>query len=442
MVRGSGRDRRLCVSINGQRVAVWSVVHGKHRIDYESSWIEGTGSRPLSLSLPLTPHGSPLTGTAVEHWFENLLPDDPAMRERMRLRFGARSSSTIDLLAEVGRDCVGAVQLHDPGVEPAFPEPATGKPLDEAGVATRLRDASRGSLPGIRGGDEFRMSLAGAQEKTALTRIDGAWHLPAGATPTTHILKLPLGRVAMRGVDLSTSVANEHFCMRLLAALGLDVADTVVERFEDITTLVVKRFDRRLAGDGRTLLRLPQEDFCQALGFSREAKYETDGGPGIEQCLTLLSGSRRAAEDRRAFFTTQIVLWLLAAVDGHAKNFSLFIEHDGRFTLTPRYDVLSVWPHVGTPELPRQRAAFAMGWHGKNRHYKLAEIRPEQLLASARRCAMWREMPSIVEHLATTMPDAIEHVLLETRNDVPADLSGSVVDGATAALAALVESLS
>ena len=286
------------------------------------------------------------------------------------------------------------------------------------------------------------MSLAGAQEKAALTQIDSAWHLPSGATPTTHILKLPLGQVAMRGVDLSTSVANEHLCMRFLAALGLDVADTAVERFEDVTVLVVTRFDRRFAGDGRTLLRLPQEDLCQAFGLSREAKYEADGGPGIDRSMELLSGSRRAAEDRRMFFTAQIVFWLLAAVDGHAKNFSLFLERDGRYSMTPLYDVLSVWPYMGTPELPRQKVTFAMGWHGRNRHYRLAEIRSEHLAATARRCGMGRELPVIVERLAAMVPDAIEHVLAETRGEVPASVFGPVFDRATSALAALVDSLS
>ena len=295
-----------------------------------------------------------------------------------------------------------------------MPSPATGTPLSEADVAALLRDASLGAVPGRNEADEFRISLAGAQEKTALTRIDGAWHRPHGATPTTHILKLPLGRVAMRGVDLSTSVANEHLCMRLLAALGLDVADTAVTRFEDVEALVVTRFDRRLAGDGRTLLRLPQEDLCQAFGLSREAKYEADGGPGIEASMRLLSGSRRAAEDREAFFTAQVLFFALAAVDGHAKNFSLFLERGARYSMTPLYDVLSVRPYLGTAALPRQKATFAMGWHGRNRHYRLTGIQARHVAATAKRCAMREALPGIVERLSATMPDAIERVHART----------------------------
>ena len=431
--------RALDVSINGHPIGRWSVEAGRHRLAYAPSWIAAPASRPLSLSLPLreVPH----VGAPVERWFENLLPDDPAMRERMRRRFGAASSATIDLLAEAGRDCVGAVQLLEPGVEPAVPAPATGTPLDEGDVAALLRDASLGAGFGRRDDDDLRISLAGAQEKIALTRIDGTWHRPDGATPTTHILKLPLGRVAMRGVDLSTSVANEHLCMRLLAALGLDVADTTVARFEDVEALVVTRFDRRLASDGTTLLRLPQEDFCQAFGLSREAKYEADGGPGIEACMKLLSGSRRADADRRAFLSVQVLFFLLAGVDGHAKNFSLFLERAGRYSMTPLYDVLSVWPYLGTPELQRRKAAFAMGWHGRNRRYRLAEIQPRHVAATAARCGMRAELPGIVERLAGSMPDAVTRVSAETRGVVPARVSGPVFEGVTAALARLVDGL-
>ena len=99
---------------------------GRHRLDYEPAWLDTTEVRPLSLSLPLLPDGASHRGAVVERWFEKLLPDDPAMRERRRRRFGARSSATFDLLAEVGRDCVGAVQLLEPNVAPEPPSPATG----------------------------------------------------------------------------------------------------------------------------------------------------------------------------------------------------------------------------------------------------------------------------------------------------------------------------
>ena len=128
--------------------------------------------------------------------------------------------------------------------------------------------------------DAFRISLAGAQEKTALLWHKGAWHRPTGATPTTHILKLPIG-VSPQGIDLSTSVENEWLCAQIVREYGIPVAPCRIETFGERKTLVVERFDRQLAADGAWWLRLPQEDFCQSTATPPALKYENDGGPGI-----------------------------------------------------------------------------------------------------------------------------------------------------------------
>lgn len=137
--------------------------------------------------------------------------------------------------------------------------------------------------------DDFRISIAGAQEKTALAWIDGRWCLPHGSTPTTHILKLPMGLVGNMKLDLSHSIENEWLCSCILAAYGLTVAECEPLQFEDVKVLAVKRFDRAwLDGpSGPWLARLPQEDFCQATGTPAALKYESDGGPGIERIMGL-----------------------------------------------------------------------------------------------------------------------------------------------------------
>jgi len=111
--------------------------------------------------------------------------------------------------------------------------------------------------------------------------------------------------------------------------------------------LVVERFDRALAKNGGWYMRLPQEDFCQATATAPASKYESDGGPGIEKIMDLLRGSEKAAADPRDFMRTQLVFWLLAAIDGHAKNFSVFLQAGGGYRLTPRYDILSAHPMLG-----------------------------------------------------------------------------------------------
>src|SRR5205814_10181611 len=108
--------------------------------------------------------------------------------------------------------------------------------------------------------DVFRISLAGAQEKTALLKHKGVWLRPTGATPTTHILKLPIGGNP-QGIDLSTSVENEWLCAQIVRGYGIPVADCSMETFGQQKTLVVERFDRALAKNGGWYMRLPQEDF-------------------------------------------------------------------------------------------------------------------------------------------------------------------------------------
>src|SRR5690606_7420199 len=156
----------------------------------------------------------------------------------------------------------------------------------------------------------FRISIAGAQEKTALLRLDSQWCRPQGATPTTHIFKLPLGLVGNLGFDMSESVENEWLCSRILHAYGLPVARTRVLQFEDMKVLTVERFDRAWweGKDGkRWLLRLPKEDMCQATGTPPHLKYESDGGPGIRTIMKLLATSSNPDHDRRIFFQAQVL---------------------------------------------------------------------------------------------------------------------------------------
>lgn len=191
------------------------------------------------------------------------------------------------LLGAIGRDCVGALQFMPADMDPGPAGVVDGAPLDTAQVGALLGDLARAPL-GLTEDASFRISLAGAQEKTALLFKDGGWWAPIGTTPTTHILKPQIGR--LNGVDLSQSVENEYLCMKLTKAIGLPTAEVEIADFDGRRALVIERFDRRWAQDGR-LLRLPQEDMCQALSTPPAIKYEAHGGPGIEKILRALSGS-------------------------------------------------------------------------------------------------------------------------------------------------------
>ena len=137
---------------------------------------------------------------------------------------------------------------------------------------------------------DFRISIAGAQEKTALLYYQKKWCRPLGMTPTSHIFKLPIGFIQHQNMDLSDSCENEYLCLEIARAFGLPVANTRIENFLDVKVLIVERFDRQWSSDKTWLMRLPQEDLCQALGYSPNLKYEADGGPGIAEIYKISIG--------------------------------------------------------------------------------------------------------------------------------------------------------
>ncbi len=402
----------LDVWMNGQRVGVWFWTRtGTPGFRYDDAWVQSPGARALSVSLPIPAGGGDVMGARVEHYFDNLLPDSSRIRERLRRRFGTPSTRAADLLAAIGRDCAGAVQLMPAGQTPPPHNRIDSRPLTEPQVEALLRDTTSDTPDESSDAYDFRISIAGAQEKTALLRIGRQWHLPSGATPTTHILKLPLGLVGNMRADMTDSVENEWLCATLLAALGFDVAPTQMGQFGRQKVLIVERFDRRWMDGGRWIARLPQEDFCQATGWPSNLKYESDGGPGMRASLALLSGSSKAKADSLRFALAQLAFWLMAATDGHAKNFSIFLERGGGYHMTPLYDVISAWPIIGNGpnQISPKRAKLAMALRGKNAHYHLNEIHTRHWEALARSSGVPDAFDQMVA-LVLLLPDALDRV--------------------------------
>lgn len=421
----------LNVWMNGELVGVWSRTRtGGHRLTYEETWLRSPRRRSLSLSLPIGPSRE-ITGAPVSSYFENLLPENDNIRRRLSARFRTRGTEAFELLTAIGRDCVGAVQLLPPETAPEGFDRVDGVPVNDAEVERLLRSVTAEPLPGTNEDpDEFRISIAGAQEKTALLCQHGKWFRPRGATPTTHILKLPLGVVGGGlQLDMSESVENEWLCAQILRELGFSVAKTEMAVFGAQKVLVVERFDRQWM-DERWIARLPQEDFCQALAVPPDRKYESDGGPRIEDALKLLSGSASPNADREQFLLTQLAFWLLAATDGHAKNFSVFLNAGDSYRLTPLYDVLSAWPVIGhgANSLSLQKARLAMGLRAKNMHYRLGEIRARHYRELADKSGVptvWDKMQSLIENV----PPSLEAVEKRLAPDFPRILWERVKSG-------------
>jgi serine/threonine-protein kinase HipA len=369
----------LIVSLNGIKVGVLSKDKnsGLH-FSYAQQWMERPGTRPISLSLPITKQK--YSGDVVYNFFDNLLPDSSDIRNKIQARFNVGSGHSFNLLAAIGNDCVGAIQLSSQ--QPALVNKISYKVLSAQQIEKLLQGYKHTPLGMEIDDDDFRISIAGAQEKTALLKIGKQWTKPIGATPTSHILKLPMGELPQVGIDLTDSCENEFICLELARAFGFNVANSEVQYFGEQKVLSVERFDRKYASDGSWLMRLPQEDFCQAMGISSAQKYQSDGGPSIADCINLLTSSSNA-EDRATFFRAQIFFWLIAAIDGHGKNFSIFLEPENRYHMTPLYDVLSAFPVMSKKALQPQNIKMAMSLKGKNTHWKWNNIQPRHFVSTA-----------------------------------------------------------
>lgn len=427
----SSLNRALSVWSNGLHVGRWTMPnHGPTTFTYDAKWVDSKEGRPLSLSLPINLDDLTIRGERVDNYFDNLLPDSDAIRRRVQSRYGLVSQKPFDLLTAIGRDCVGAVQLLPLDEPPRDTFTIEVRTLRDEQIGQRLRTLSYQQSP-LGDDDELPISLAGAQEKTAFTRHRGRWCLPQGATPTTHIFKLPLGLVGNTEIDLTTSIENEWLCSRLLKEFGLPVADCEIAQFGAVKALVVTRFDRRLHESRKYWLRLPQEDFCQAMGMSPATKYEADGGPGLLQLATVLQASEARDADLATLLRAQLLFWMLAATDGHAKNFSIRLLPRGHFQLSPLYDVISAWPIVGTKsnQLHEKKLKLAMALHGANKHYRLTDIRRHHFNATARRCGLGDDMESIISATLDAVPRVVDRVAADLPTGFPEQVFAAVTAG-------------
>jgi serine/threonine-protein kinase HipA len=402
---------------------------GAVSFQYDGSWLDWEHAFAASLSLPLRKaayRGAPVTAV-----FDNLLPDSPNIRRRVAERTGAEGTDPYSLLARIGRDCVGAMQFLPDGEAVDASGVIHAEPISDDDIEQLLANLKSEPL-GIDPEQEFRISIAGAQEKTALLRQDGRWMRPVGTTPTTHILKPQLGEIptSTGTIHMTASVDNEHYCLKLLEAFGLSVAHTEIATFGKRRVLVVERFDRLRRDDGR-LLRIPQEDCCQALGVPSTQKYQSEGGPKAADIIRLLGGSDDPSSDQMDFLTSQIIFWLIGATDGHAKNFSVFLWPGGGLKLTPMYDVLSVQTAVDRGQLNLRSFRLAMS-AGTNRHYRVGEVLGRHFVQTAKAAGLG---PTLIEKVITGIREKAEHAPDVALSAMPSDFTEEIHNSIRGAIA-------
>lgn len=405
---------------------------GAIEFQYDESWLSWKNTFPVSLSLPL--REDRYTGAPVFAVFDNLLPDNNDVRRRVAARSGASGIDPHSLLSAIGRDCVGALQFLPDGDNPGKAGEVDAKPISNNEIGETLSNLATAPL-GIGQDKEFRISITGAQDKTALLRREGQWHVPHGTSATTHILKPQIGQ--RDGRDLTRSVENEHFCMCILAALGIPVAKTEIGDFGDQRALIIERFDRQWASDGR-LLRVPQEDCCQALSIPPIQKYQADGGPGMATIFEFLKGSDDPEYDQLIFLKAQIAFWLLAAIDGHAKNFSVVLHPGSGFQLTPLYDVMSAQHLYDKKQIQRKDMKLAMSV-GDNNHYHVHEILPRHYRQTTSRAGVRDTMlDTALNQIGGDLPAALESASAALPPDFPADVRDAITGGALSRLSRMI----
>jgi len=380
--------------------------NGKLAFSYHEQWMDGPAI-PLSLSMPTIRRT--YAGKVVEAFLWGLLPDNEQTLSGWSRRFQVSARNPLALLKHVGRDCAGAVQFLPHG------EPASSDDdvlfLTEEEVGERLRELRKDAAATRRIDDPGQFTLAGAQPKTALyfDSDSGRWGIPLGDTPTTHILKPPMPH-------LHGHTENEHFCLCLARKLGLDVAHSQVLEFAGEKTLVVERYDRRRV-NGR-IIRIHQEDMCQALSVMPTGKYENQGGPGIAAISTkVLPASIDPVRDRQTFVAANVFNWIIGGTDAHAKNYSMLLGPQGDARLAPLYDVSSILPHLGKGEIDARLDQLKLSMKVGNL-YSIEEIMPRDWERCATSAKVGREFTlGTIRHQLAVIPDMAADCARELRMD-------------------------
>ncbi len=429
----SRKHSRLCVYQKGEIVGYLSKQpSGAVEFVYAEEWLSNERAYPVSLSLPLREDA--FKGAPVVAVFENLLPDSESLRSRVAEKVGADGTDAYSLLAQIGRDCVGALQFfsEDADIDFSGLHSVNGEVISGEEIESLLNNLARVPL-GLDREHDFRISVAGAQEKTALLFHDGKWLRPSGATPTTHIFKTQIGELP-NGVDLSNSVENEFYGLAVMKAFGLPVNKAEIKTFGKTKSLVIERFDRAWTKGG-TLQRIQQEDCCQALSIPPSGKYQSDHRPANEkqpsmvEILNLLKGSDQPAEDQKSFLKAQIIFWLIGATDGHGKNFSIFLGQGGRFILTPFYDVLTAQPFFDAHQIQRKEMKMAMSV-GNNNHYKMADIQGRHFAQTAQRAGLPDYIAKeALEEISTMAEKAMQSLEGKLPPGFPEEIHAAVMRG-------------
>lgn len=400
---------QLAVLLRGQIVGDWSRNRmGQYTFTYRQDY-RGTGRIPLSPALPIS--DTRFGHQAISAYVEGLLPENPNVRTAWAAELNT-TESAFDLLAAMGKDCIGAVQFaHDDELDQLGQRAADYRPVTDTAIGERLAalraTGASWTLP------QEHWSLPGAQEKFTLARRRGRWHEARRAAASTHIVKPGVTRLMHQAV-------LEYSTMQVAAQLGLTVAATELADFADQTAIVITRFDRYLDQDS-AVQRLHQVDFCQAMGRMPANKYEERKGPRTAELADMLRReSARPEQDVQRFSDAVLFNYVIGAPDAHAKNYALLYPPRGGPRMAPLYDMssaLAYEPRAGGYDL----SAVAMSIGGRR---KFGQVLKKNFERHADEMKLDRtERLTRVAEMAAAAPDAFRTVLAGIDSPAAADLA-------------------
>jgi serine/threonine-protein kinase HipA len=384
---------------------------------YDGQWRSSPQGYPLSLSMPLLLEEHP--HQVIEAFLWGLLPDNEAVLNQWGKLFQVSPRNPYELVGKIGEDCAGAVQFISSEREESFLASGPVLPkvtwLKQTELEDRIQLLLRDHSATRTARDHGHFSLAGAQPKTAFYHdpIKNRWGVPEGRTPTTHIFKPATG--AFDGY-----VENEHFCLRLASALGMQTATSFVMQVAGHPVIVIERYDRMRVE--KQTMRIHQEDFCQALAVRPQIKYQNQGGPSVKAITDVIRDHSSAAEqDIQRFAEALIFNWLISGTDAHAKNFSVLLAGGSQVRLAPLYDMASSLPY---PQQVNPRKAKLAMMIGSKYHVK--EIGRSQWEGCARELRMpFKAIEGIME---STMEKISAQAFLVAEQLVKEGLGHDVMD--------------
>lgn len=295
---------------------------------YTKDWVQN-GGFAISQRLPLTTAEFQVEAAGVvQQFFANLLPEG-GVRTRA-VRDHKIPDTDFDLLRAIGGDCAGALSIlaidrkpTSEGQYDLLSEEKLQKLVSQRGL----------SHVGVSQNNRPRFSLAGAQDKCPVLIRDEHFHMPLQEAPSSHILKFEIP-------GYKNVPAYETFTTMLALSVGLPAVDVQFRRLKGKSYVCIARYDRHQDED-KKIHRLHQEDFCQALGYGYQYKYQEDGGPTFARCYRLVQdASTDPAIDSQSLLRWQIFNVLAGNSDGHAKNLSLLYSKEDQTRLAPFYDLV------------------------------------------------------------------------------------------------------